>query len=152
MSSLSSKDGPAYRNSSGEIRAYETIGVDKLTRSSRGIKGVNLADPLSNSALDEITGAGGKSGGIHPRPEHHAAAATSLRPAVRRTARPSAAPHETGGAALMKIYATRIHACQWRGCTPTCPATSSRDGLDPYIKQCPPHGGAPLFASMYAAV
>ena len=55
MSSLSSKDGPRYRHSAGEAAPYETIGVDRLTPIiGAEISGVNLADPLSNSALDEI--------------------------------------------------------------------------------------------------
>jgi taurine dioxygenase len=64
-----------------------------------------------------------------------------------------AAPHEPGEPALMKIYADknspRANGEGWH--------TDVSCDLEPpmgsilYIKQCPPHGGDTLFASMYAA-
>ena len=154
MSSLSSKDGPRYRNSAGESAPYETIGVDKLTPIiGAEIKGVNLADPLSNSALDEIHRALAENLVIffrdqHISPDQHLAFGRKFGELHVHPA----APNE-GDPALMKIYADkdspRANGEGWH-------SDVSCDGEPPmgsilYIRQCPPRGGDTLFANMYAA-
>ena len=64
-----------------------------------------------------------------------------------------AAPHEPGEPALMKIYADkdspRANGEGWH--TDVSCDVEPPMGSILYIKQCPPHGGDTLFASMYAA-
>jgi len=81
MSSLSSKQGPRYRHTSGEEEPFETIGVEKLTPIiGAEISGVDLAGSLSNRTM------------YLPRPAHHAATASRLRPEIRRAAHSSRRP------------------------------------------------------------
>ena len=100
MSSLSGKDGPRIRHDAGASQPYETIGVDKLTPIiGAEIDGVDLAKPLSqpDSGRDPPR-AGREHRDLLPRPAHHAAAASRLRPAVRRAARPSGRAARAGRA------------------------------------------------------
>ena len=64
-----------------------------------------------------------------------------------------AAPHEPGEAALMKIYtdkdSPRANGEGWHSDV-SCDLEPPMGSIL-YIKQCPPHGGDTLFASMYAA-
>ena len=95
MSSLSGKQGPRYRHIAGESEPYETIGVEKLTPIiGAEISGVDLAGSLSNRTMDEIHRALAENLVIFFRDQHITpAAASGLRPQVRRPAHPS------GGAA-----------------------------------------------------
>ena len=96
MSSLASKQGPRYRHTSGEEEPYETIAVEKLTPIiGAEISGVDIGklvsdDSRSNRQMDEIHRALAENLVIFFRDQHdHAAAASRLRPQVRRTAHPS---------------------------------------------------------------
>ena len=158
MSSLSGKQGPRYRHIAGEAEPYETIGVDKLTPIiGAEISGVDLGEArrCSNRQMDEIHRALAENLVIFFRDQHITpAAASRLRPQVRRAAHPS------GGAARARRSRADEDLCRQgfsrapmaRAGTPTCPATSSRRWASIlYIKQCPPRGGDTLFANMYAA-
>src|SRR5215510_4721759 len=155
MSSLSGKDGPRYRHATDESTPYETIGVEKLTPIiGAEIEGVDLAKPLSNRTVDEIHRALAENIVIffrdqHITPQQHLAFGRLFGELHVHPA----APHEPGEPALMKIYADknspRANGEGWH--------TDVSCDLEPpmgsilYIKQCPPHGGDTLFASMYAA-
>jgi alpha-ketoglutarate-dependent taurine dioxygenase len=155
MSSLSGKDGPRYRHVAGDSLPYETISIDKLTPIiGAEIGGVDLAKPLSNRTVDEIHRALAENIVIffrdqHITPQQHLAFGRLFGELHVHPA----APHETGEPALMKIYADknspRANGEGWH--------TDVSCDLEPpmgsilYIKQCPPHGGDTLFASMYAA-
>ncbi|MFZ0194679.1 MAG: TauD/TfdA family dioxygenase, partial [Pseudolabrys sp.] len=155
MSSLSGKDGPRYRHVAGDLLPYETISIDKLTPIiGAEIGGVDLAKPLSNRTVDEIHRALAENIVIffrdqHITPQQHLAFGRLFGELHVHPA----APHETGEPALMKIYADknspRANGEGWH--------TDVSCDLEPpmgsilYIKQCPPHGGDTLFASMYAA-
>ena len=155
MSSLSGKDGPRIRHDAGTSQPYETIGVDKLTPIiGAEIDGVDLAKPLSNRTVDEIHRALAENIVIffrdqHISPQQHLAFGRLFGELHVHPA----APHEPGEPALMKIYADknspRANGEGWH--------TDVSCDLEPpmgsilYIKQCPPHGGDTLFASMYAA-
>jgi len=155
MSSLSGKDGPRIRHDAGASHPYETIGVDKLTPIiGAEIDGVDLAKPLSNRTVDEIHRALAENIVIffrdqHISPQQHLAFGRLFGELHVHPA----APHEPGEPALMKIYADknspRANGEGWH--------TDVSCDLEPpmgsilYIKQCPPHGGDTLFASMYAA-
>jgi taurine dioxygenase len=155
MSSLSSKDGPRYRHVADETTPYETIGIDKLTPIiGAEIDGVDLAKPLSNRTVDELHRALAENIVIffrdqHITPQQHLAFGRLFGELHVHPA----APHEPGEPALMKIYADkdspRANGEGWH--------TDVSCDLEPpmgsilYIKQCPPHGGDTLFASMYAA-
>ena len=106
MSSLSDKDGPRIRHAGNASQPYETIAVDKLTPIiGAEIKGLDLAKPLSNRTVDEIHWALAENIVIffrdqHITPQQHLAfgrlfGELHIHPA---------APHESGEAALMKIY------------------------------------------------
>ena len=155
MSSLANKDGPRVRHVADEGEPYETIRLDKLTPIiGAEIAGIDLAKPLSNRQFDEIHRALAENLVIffrdqHMTPQQHLAfgrrfGELHLHPA---------APHEEGEPALMKIYADknspRANGEGWHSdvsCDEEPPMGSIL-----YIKQCPPHGGDTLFASMYAA-
>ena len=96
MSSLASKQGPRYRHTAGEEEPYETIGVEKLTPIiGAEISGVDIGklvsdDSRSNRQMDEIHRALAENLVIFFRDQHITpAAASRLRPQVRRTAHPS---------------------------------------------------------------
>ena len=155
MSSLSSKQGPRYRHAEGESAPYETIGVDKLTPIiGAEIGGVDLARPLSNrAARRDPPRAGREPGHLLSRPAASRRSSTWLRPAVRRAARPSrgaarARPSRADDH-LRRRGSQRANGEGWHSdvsCDEEPPMGSIL-----YIKQCPPHGGDTLFASMYAA-
>ena len=155
MSSLSGKDGPRYRHVADSAEPYETIGVEKLTPIiGAEISGVDLARTLSNRTLDELHRALAENLVIffrdqHITPQQH----LSFGRLFGELHVHPAAPHEPGEPALMKIYADknspRANGEGWH--------TDVSCDLEPpmgsilYIRQCPPHGGDTLFASMYAA-
>jgi taurine dioxygenase len=155
MNALRGNKGPRYRHEAGESAPYATITVDKLTPIiGAEIGGVDLSRPLSNQQFDEIHRAFAENLVIFFRdqtltPEQHLAfgkmwGELHIHPA---------APHEDGLPALMKIHAdrnsSRANGEGWHSdvsCDEEPPMGSIL-----YIKQCPPHGGDTLFASMYAA-
>src|SRR6201986_4847105 len=160
MSSLSGKQGPRYRHIAGKAEPYETIGVEKLTPIiGAEISGVDIGklvsdDARSNRQMDEIHRALAENLVIffrdqHITPQQHLAFGRLFGELHVHPA----APHEPGEPALMKIYADknspRANGEGWH--------TDVSCDLEPpmgsilYIKQCPPHGGDTLFASMYAA-
>ncbi len=154
MNTLRGNQGPRYRHTPGESAAYETIRVEKLTPIiGAEITGVDLAD-LSNRQFDEVHRALAENAVIFFR-DHRLTPRQHLdfgRRFGELHIHP-AAPHEAGEPALMKIYADanspRANGEGWH-------SDVSCDELPPmgsvlYIKQCPPHGGDTLFASMYAA-
>ena len=155
MSSLSSKQGPRYRHTEGEAAPYETIGVDKLTPIiGAEISGVDLAQTLSNRQFDEIHRALAENLVIFFRdqnitPQQHLAFGRRFGELHIHPA----APHEPGEPALMKIYADkdspRANGEGWH--TDVSCDVEPPMGSILYIRQCPPHGGDTLFASMYAA-
>src|SRR4051812_11639949 len=104
MSSLSSKDGPRYRHSSGEAAPYETIGVDKLTPIiGAEISGVDLAKPLSNRERDEIHRALAENLVVFFRGQHITAQQhLAFGRLFGELHVHPAAPHEPGEPALMK--------------------------------------------------
>ena len=155
MSSLSGKDGPRYRHVTDESKPYETIRVGKLTPIiGAEIEGVDLARQLSNRTVDEIHRALAENIVIffrdqHITPQQHLAfgrlfGELHIHPA---------APHEPGEPALMKIYADkdspRANGEGWHSDV-SCDLEPPMGSIL-YIKQCPPHGGDTLFASMYTA-
>src|SRR3981189_2318875 len=155
MSSLSGKQGPRYRHIAGETEPYETIGVEKLTPIiGAEISGVDLSGSLSNRTMDEIHRALAENLVIffrdqHITPDQHLAfgrlfGELHLHPA---------APHEPGKPELMIIHADkdspRANGEGWH--TDVSCDTEPPMGSILYIKECPPKGGATLFASMYAA-
>ncbi len=92
MSSLASKQGPRYRHTADGTEPYETIGVEKLTPIiGAEISGVDLGGGRSsNRTMDEIHRALAENLVIFFRDQHITpAAASRLRPPVRRTAHPS---------------------------------------------------------------
>ncbi len=154
MNTLRGNQGPRYRHTPGESAAYETIRVEKLTPIiGAEITGVDLAD-LSNRQFDEVHRALAENAVIFFRdqrltPRQH----LDFGRRFGELHIHPAAPHEAGEPALMKIYADanspRANGEGWH-------SDVSCDELPPmgsvlYIKQCPPHGGDTLFASMYAA-
>src|ERR1700712_2546824 len=155
MSSLSSKQGPRYRHTSGEAEPYETIGVEKLTPIiGAEISGVDLASTLSNRTMDEIHRALAENRVIffrdqHITPQQHLAFGRQFGELHIHPA----APHEPGEPALMKIYADkdspRANGEGWH--TDVSCDVEPPMGSILHIKQCPPRGGDTLFANMYAA-
>jgi taurine dioxygenase len=155
MSSLSSKQGPRYRHTSGETEPYETIGVEKLTPIiGAEISGVDLAGTLSNRTMDEIHRALAENLVIffrdqHITPQQHLAFGRRFGDLHIHPA----APHEGDDPALMKIYADkdspRANGEGWH--TDVSCDVEPPMGSILYIKQCPPRGGDTLFANMYAA-
>jgi hypothetical protein len=155
MSSLSSKQGPRYRHTSGDTEPYETIGVEKLTPIiGAEISGVDLAGTLSNRTMDEIHRALAENLVIffrdqHITPQQHLAFGRRFGDLHIHPA----APHEGDDPALMKIYADkdspRANGEGWH--TDVSCDVEPPMGSILYIKQCPPRGGDTLFANMYAA-
>src|ERR1051326_3923723 len=152
QSSLRIFSGPRIKYTP-EDSPYEAITVDKLTPIIGGeIGGVDLRAP-SNRQMDEIHRALAENLVIffrdqHITPQQHLAFGRKFGELHVHPA----APNE-GDRALMKIYADknspRANGEGWH--------TDVSCDLEPpmgsilYIKQCPPHGGDTLFASMYAA-
>ena len=155
MSLLRRRDGPRIKYVAEDAGPYDTIAVDKLTPIiGAEIDGVDLSQPLGNRAFDEIHRALAENSVIFFRDQHlteeqHLAFGRlfgdlHLHPA---------APHTPGHAELMIIHADkdspRANGEGWHSdvsCDPEPPMGSIL-----YIRQCPPHGGDTLFASMYAA-
>lgn len=155
MSSLAGKDGPRIRHIVDVGAPYETIGVDKLTPIvGAEISGIDLGKTLSNRQVDEIHRALAENLVIffrdqHITPQQHLAFGRLFGELHFHPA----APHEAEDPALMKIYADknspRANGEGWHSdvsCDEEPPMGSIL-----YIRQCPPHGGDTLFASMYAA-
>src|SRR5882724_780608 len=152
---LNAKSGPRIRHVAPEGAPYETITIDKLTPViGAEIGGIDLAQPLSNRQFDEIHRALAENLVIFFRdqtfsPEQHLAFARRFGELHVHPA----APHAAGIPELMTIHADkntpRANGEGWH-------ADVSCDLAPPmgtilHIKQCPPHGGDTLFASMYAA-
>src|SRR5947209_2354599 len=159
MSSLSGKQGPRYRHSGGESEPYETIAVEKLTPIiGAEISGVDIAklvsaDSRSNLQLDEIYRALAENLVIFFRDQHitaeqHLAFGRKFGDLHVHPA----APNE-GDPALMRVYtdkdSPRANGEGWHSDV-SCDLEPPMGSIL-YIKQCPPHGGDTLFASMYAA-
>ncbi len=155
MSALGARDGPRYRHLVDESAPYETIVVDKLTPIiGAEITGIDLAQPLSNRAQDEIFRALAENSVIFFRdqrltPSQHLAfgkvfGELHIHPA---------APHAENEPALMRIHADRdsprANGEGWHSDV-SCD-TEPPMGSILHITQCPPKGGDTLFASMYAA-
>lgn len=152
---LNAKSGPRIRHMATESGPFETISVEKLTPViGAEIGGIDLGKPLSNRQLDEIRRALWENLVVFFRdqtfsPEQHMAFGRLFGELHVHPA----APHEPGIPELMKIYADkdspRANGEGWH--------TDVSCDLEPpmgtilHIKQCPPHGGDTLFASMYEA-
>lgn len=155
MNTLRGNKGPRYRHEAGESAPYETITVDKLTPIiGAEIGGVDLSRPLSNQQFDEIHRAFAENlvvffRGQQLTPEQH----LDFGRRFGELHIHPAAPHEEGLPALMKIHAdrnsSRANGEGWHSDVSCDEAPPMGSIL--YIKQCPPHGGDTLFASMYAA-
>jgi taurine dioxygenase len=160
MSSLAGKQGPRYRHVTETAAPYETIAVDKLTPIiGAEISGVDIGALVSDEArpnrqIDEIHRAladnlviffrdqritpaqqlafGRRFGELHIHP---------------------AAPHQGDDPALMTIHADkespRANGEGWHSDV-SCDVEPPMGSIL-HIRQCPPHGGDTLFASMYAA-
>ena len=155
MSSLRRRDGPRLKYTAEEGGPYDTITVDKLTPIIGGeIGGVDLSQPLGNRTLDEIHRALAENSVIFFRDQHltedqHLGFGRLFGELHIHPAAPSA----PGKPELMIIHADkdspRANGEGWHSdvsCDPEPPMGSIL-----YIRQCPPHGGDTLFASMYAA-
>ena len=160
MSSLSGKQGPRYRHFAAEGEPYETIAVEKLTPIiGAEISGVDIGklvsdDARSNSQMDEVHRALAENLVIffrdqHITPEQHLAFGRKFGELHIHPA----APHEGDDPALMKIYADkdspRANGEGWHSDV-SCDLEPPMGSIL-HIRQCPPHGGDTLFASMYAA-
>ena len=155
MNVLRGNNGPRYRHVAENPAPYETISIDKLTPIiGAEIAGVDLSRPLPDHQMLEIHRALAENLVIFFRdqtltPDQHLAfgrsfGALHLHPA---------APHAPGHPELMIIRADkgspRANGEGWHSdvsCDEEPPMGSIL-----YIRQCPPHGGDTLFASMYAA-
>jgi taurine dioxygenase len=155
MSSLSGKDGPRVRHAADASAPYETIGVDKLTPIiGAEINGVDLAKSLSNQTVDEIHRALAENIVIFFRGQHITAQQhLAFGRLFGELHVHPAAPHEPGEPALMKIHADRdslrANGEGWHSDV-SCDLEPPMGSIL-YIRECPPHGGDTLFASMYAA-
>jgi taurine dioxygenase len=156
---LAVKQGPRYRHTTGESEPYDTIVVEKLTPIiGAEISGVDIGKLVSddgrlNRQLDEIHRALAENLVIffrdqHISPEQHLAFGRKFGELHIHPA----APNE-GDPALMKIHADkdspRANGEGWHSDV-SCDLEPPMGSIL-YIKQCPPHGGDTLFASMYAA-
>src|SRR4030095_10160204 len=107
MTSLLGNQGPRYRHVADDSAPYETIGIDKLTPIiGAEISGVDLSNPLSEGAQEEIHRALAEHLVIffrdqHITPEQHLAFGRLFGELHFHPA----APHEDEDPALMKIYA-----------------------------------------------
>ena len=153
--SLRGDGGPRYRNPRGAAAPYERIVVDRLTPViGAEITGVDLAGPLPEGTMDEIRRALAENLVIFFRdqrmsPEQHLAFGRRFGELHVHPA----APHVPGLPELMVIRAdansTRANGEGWHSdvsCEEEPPMGSIL-----HIRECPPHGGDTLFASMYAA-
>jgi taurine dioxygenase len=160
MSSLAGKQGPRYRHIADDAALYATIGVDKLTPiigaevSSVNIGGLVSGDNSSNRQMDEIHRALAEHSVIFFRdqritPEQHLAFGRRFGELHIHPA----APHDGSDPALMTIYADkdspRANGEGWHSDV-SCDVEPPMGSIL-HIRQCPPHGGDTLFASMYAA-
>src|SRR4249920_1182382 len=160
MSSLASKQGPRYRHTADSTEPYETIGVEKLTPIiGAEISGVDIGklvsdESRSNRQMDEIHRALAEHLVIFFRdqritPQQHLAFGRKFGELHIHPA----APHEGDDPALMKIHADkdspRANGEGWHSDV-SCDVEPPMGSIL-HIKQCPPHGGDTLFASMYAA-
>ena len=138
-----------------ERRPYETIRVRRLTPLiGAEIAGVDLAQPLSDRAFDEIHRALMEHLVVffrdqHLSPEQHLAFGRRF---GELHVHPIA-PHEPGMPALMRVYtdakSRRVNGEHWHSDV-SCEAEPSMGSIL-YMRQCPPEGGDTLFANMYAA-
>ena len=153
--SLRGDGGPRYRNPRSEDAPYERIVVDRLTPViGAEISGVDLAGPLPEETMDEIRRALAENLVVFFRdqrmsPEQHLAFGRRFGELHVHPA----APHVPGLPELMVIRAdansTRANGEGWHSdvsCEEEPPMGSIL-----HIRECPPHGGDTLFASMYAA-
>src|SRR6202795_4692036 len=160
MSSLAGKHGPRYRHLADDTEPYETIAVEKLTPIiGAEISGVDIGklvsdDARSNRQMDEVHRALAENLVIFFRDQH--LSQEQHLDFGRRFGElhiHPAAPAEPGHPELMIIHADkdspRANGEGWHtdvSCDPEPPMGSIL-----YIRQCPPNGGDPLFANMYAA-
>jgi taurine dioxygenase len=152
---LNAKSGPRVVHVPSESGSFETITVEKLTPViGAEIGGIDLGKQLSNRQLEEIHRALAENLVVFFRdqtfsPQQHLAFGRLFGELHVHPA----APHEPGIPELMRIYADkdspRANGEGWH--------TDVSCDLEPpmgtilHIKQCPPHGGDTLFASMYDA-
>src|ERR1700751_3396544 len=155
MSLLRRRDGPRIKYAAEDAGPYATITLDKLTPIiGAEIGEVDLSQPLGNRTFDEIHRALAENLVIFFRDQHlteeqHLAFGRffgdlHLHPA---------APHAPGHPELMIIHADkdspRATGEGWHSDV-SCDIEPPMGSIL-YIRQCPPHGGDTLFASMYAA-
>jgi taurine dioxygenase len=155
MDPMRGNNGPRYKHTAEEGAPYDTISIDKLTPIiGAEIGGVDLSKPLGNRTLDEIHRALAENSVIFFRDQHlteeqHLDFGRKFGELHIHPAAPAAAGHPE----LMIIRADkdspRANGEGWH-------SDVSCDQIPPmgsilYIRQCPPHGGDTLFASMYAA-
>jgi taurine dioxygenase len=155
MSVLRGNNGPRYRHTPGEQAPYETITLDKLTPIiGAEIRGVDLSCPVPDYQMAEVHRAFAENLVIFFRDQHlgaeqHLAFGRQFGPLHVHPA----APHASGHPELMVIHAdrnsSRANGEGWHSDV-SCDLEPPMGSLL-YIKQCPPHGGDTLFASMYAA-
>jgi taurine dioxygenase len=155
MDPMRGNNGPRYKHTDEAGAPYDTISIDKLTPIiGAEIGGVDLSKPLGNRTLDEIHRALAENSviffrGQHLTEEQHLDFGRKFGELHIHPAAPAAAGHPE----LMIIRADkdspRANGEGWH-------SDVSCDQIPPmgsilYIRQCPPHGGDTLFASMYAA-
>lgn len=155
MSSLRGEGGPRYRHRTGDRAPYATIGVDRLTPIiGAEITGIDLSRPLGEAQFEELRRALAENLVVFLR-DQTIAPAQQLEFGRRfgELHLHPAAPHEPGHPELMIIRtdadATRANGEGWHTDV-SCDAEPPMGSIL-YIKECPPHGGDTLFASMYAA-
>lgn len=153
--SLRGDGGPRYRNLRNDDAPYERIVVDRLTPViGAEISGVDLAEPVAEETMEEIRRALAENLVVFFRdqrmsPAQHLAFGRRFGELHVHPA----APHVAGMPELMVIRAdansTRANGEGWHSdvsCDEEPPMGSIL-----HIRECPPHGGDTLFASMYAA-
>ncbi|MFM8992580.1 MAG: TauD/TfdA dioxygenase family protein [Alphaproteobacteria bacterium] len=153
--SLRGDGGPRYRNLRNDDAPYERIVVDRLTPViGAEISGVDLAEPVAEETMEEIRRALAENLVVFFRdqrmsPAQHLAVGRRFGELHVHPA----APHVAGMPELMVIRAdansTRANGEGWHSdvsCDEEPPMGSIL-----HIRECPPHGGDTLFASMYAA-
>ena len=155
MDPMRGNNGPRYKHTAEAGAPYDTISIDKLTPIiGAEIGGVDLSKPLGNRTLDEIHRALAENSVIFFRDQHlteeqHLDFGRKFGELHIHPAAPAASGHPE----LMIIRADkdspRANGEGWH-------SDVSCDQIPPmgsilYIRECPPHGGDTLFASMYAA-